>query len=137
MSVRNFYVEGVMGSAQPFIHHAQKYMDGCEVTVYQRENGQKVPSVFIEGTYEKKTDELLLIVRDASGKEIFRHTTKKGSDGMISIRKCACNSAYQDEHYGRQMRVFNRGTKTWICTVCGATQPADTLSKKELAEQKK
>ena len=137
MAVRNFYVEGVMGNAQPFIHHAQKYMDGCYVTIYQRENGQKVPSVFIEGTYEKRTDELLLIVRDASGKEIFQHTTKKGSNGMISTRKCSCNSAYQDEQYGRQMRLFNRGDKTWTCTVCGATQPADTLSKKELAEQKK
>ena len=137
MSVRNFYVEGVMGQAQPFVHHAQKYMDGCEVTVYQRDNGQKVPSVFIEGAYEKRTDELLLIVRDASGKEIFRHITQKGSEGMISIRKCACNSTYQDEHYGKHMRVFNRGNKTWICTVCGSTQPADTLSKKELAEQKK
>ena len=87
--------------------------------------------------YEKNTDELLLIVRDASGKEIFRHATKKGSYGMISIRKCSCNSAYQDEQYGRQMRLFNRGDKTLTCTVCGATQPADTLSKKELAEQKK
>ena len=50
---------------------------------------------------------------------------------MTEIKSCGCAHAYQDERYGRGMRVFNlmgkvtgKGGKTassvkyWRCTVC-------------------
>lgn len=137
MSVKNFYVEGVMGESNSFSHLSRRYEDGCSIVVYQRDRGMKVPVLFVEGSYDRHTDSLTLHVINDQGDRILTNTTQKGSGGMVSIRKCVCSSSYQDEHYGRGMRVFNRGSKTWICTVCGAQQPADTISKKELADAKK
>jgi len=45
------------------------------------------------------------------------------ADTGVLIKHCMgknCVSAYQDEHYGKGMRVFNIGTKKAHCTVCGA-----------------
>jgi hypothetical protein len=37
-----------------------------------------------------------------------------------SVQPCACDSAYQDQTYGRQMRLMNARLKGgWRCTVCG------------------
>ena len=41
------------------------------------------------------------------------------------IAKCTCKHEYQDEKYGKGMRVFNRMEqvkqgKKYRCTVCGA-----------------
>ena len=37
------------------------------------------------------------------------------------IKKCTCNHAYQDERYGKGMRLHNETGKDgeWRCTVCG------------------
>lgn len=43
------------------------------------------------------------------------------------IMKCTCNHEFQDETYGKGMRVFNpigKGSNqgdNYICTVCGKT----------------
>lgn len=137
MSTRNFYVEGVMGEGKPFSHSSRGYHDGCSLTVYQRSRNEKVPAVFIEGICDLSKESLTLVVLDSEGIELFRHTTMKGSDGMVTIRKCNCASAYQDEHYGKGMRIFNRGAKVWTCTVCGATQPAGALTEQEIREGRK
>ena len=36
-----------------------------------------------------------------------------------AIKKCACESQYQDEKYGKGNRVCNKTTKGERCTVCG------------------
>ena len=36
----------------------------------------------------------------------------------MAIKKCKCESAFQDKKYGPQRRVHTPGNK---CTVCGAT----------------
>lgn len=42
-----------------------------------------------------------------------------------TIKKCKCKHAYQDKHYGKNRRVFNKtlgnrkGIEGWRCTVCG------------------
>ena len=37
------------------------------------------------------------------------------------IRKCTCKHEYQDERYGKGMRLYNKigKDKGWRCTVCG------------------
>ena len=70
---------------------------------------------------------------------------------MIILKKCVCNSAFQDEEYGENIRVHNmcnpagnKFTKAG-CTVCGkikdiaAVSMADDtkLSKKEKKKGKK
>lgn len=52
------------------------------------------------------------------------------------IMKCTCESAFQDEAYGKGMRVWtpcgkgkDQGSK-YRCTVCGATSDG-TVSKKK------
>jgi len=39
---------------------------------------------------------------------------------MIKICKCTCKSEYQDEKYGKEMRVCNYATKkdVYRCSVC-------------------
>lgn len=40
---------------------------------------------------------------------------------MTKIIKCNCKSDFQDERYGKSMRVYNVGEKSGkcTCTVCG------------------
>ena len=45
-------------------------------------------------------------------KEETEKTTKS-----TNIRKCSCKHEWQDEKYGKGMRVFTPGNK---CTSCGA-----------------
>ena len=37
------------------------------------------------------------------------------------IKKCTCEHKYQDERYGKKMRLHNEMGKCggWRCTVCG------------------
>ena len=37
-----------------------------------------------------------------------------------NIKKCSCTSPYQDQRYGKGMRVHTQGVtkKDWRCTVC-------------------
>lgn len=35
------------------------------------------------------------------------------------IKKCVCESKFQDNEYGKQMRLHNVGEKGNKCTVCG------------------
>lgn len=35
------------------------------------------------------------------------------------IKKCHCDSKFQDEKYGDKNRVFNQTVKGYRCTVCG------------------
>lgn len=34
--------------------------------------------------------------------------------------RCQCDSEYQDKKYGLGIRVFNKGTTKYTCTVCKA-----------------
>lgn len=35
------------------------------------------------------------------------------------IRKCYCDSKFQDKKYGKKQRVHNKTMKGYRCTVCG------------------
>lgn len=48
----------------------------------------------------------------------------------MPIYKCTCESEYQDQRYGKNMRVFNDGQKK-KCTVCGKERIAGSGSKKQ------
>lgn len=52
----------------------------------------------------------------------------------MSIRKCNCQNIYQDNRYGKGMRVKNGcGTQTtpgFRCTVCGNTESIGWTGKK-------
>lgn len=43
---------------------------------------------------------------------------------MTKILKCNCENKWQDERYGKQMRVMNiftkNGKEAYRCTVCGS-----------------
>ena len=41
------------------------------------------------------------------------------SAGKTATRQCVCANAFQDERYGKQMRVHNVGKGKVHCTVCG------------------
>lgn len=56
-------------------------------------------------------------------------------EGFISIKRgtkiirCTCYHPFQDEKYGKGLRVHNRRKKDgkeggWRCTVCGTTRQA-------------
>jgi hypothetical protein len=34
------------------------------------------------------------------------------------VIRCYCESEFQDEKYGKGLRVFNKKDKGWRCTVC-------------------
>lgn len=36
------------------------------------------------------------------------------------VKKCKCESVFQDKTYGVGQRVHNEGTKDAVCTVCGS-----------------
>lgn len=40
--------------------------------------------------------------------------------GSSTILACTCVSEYQDKAYGKGQRVFNIGSQSRNCTVCGA-----------------
>ncbi len=40
---------------------------------------------------------------------------------MTAIKRCTCKHGFQDECYGKGMRVHNKGLKGWVCTVCRNT----------------
>jgi len=42
------------------------------------------------------------------------------------IKPCNCQSKYQDDRYGRGMRVHTEGSKHSRCTVCGITKALDS-----------
>ena len=46
-----------------------------------------------------------------------RSTSGKGAKVMF----CHCTNKYQDEKYGKSMRLFTDGIKHQVCTVCGRT----------------
>lgn len=52
---------------------------------------------------------------------------------MTDIFKCTCNNEFQDETYGKGMRVMNSkgGDKIsgWTCTVCGRTYSINEVRK--------
>ncbi len=37
----------------------------------------------------------------------------------MAIKQCSCQSKFQDEKYGKSMRVHNKTTTGYRCTVCG------------------
>lgn len=39
--------------------------------------------------------------------------------GDMRAFRCRCESKYQDKRYGKKLRIHNRTTKGWRCTVCG------------------
>ncbi len=34
-------------------------------------------------------------------------------------KRCKCVHPYQDKKYGKKIRIHNKTTKGWRCTVCG------------------
>lgn len=57
----------------------------------------------------------------------MKEDTESGKYPVISrILRCNCNHLFQDERYGRRMRVHNPTRKspipTYKCTVCGRTR---------------
>jgi hypothetical protein len=50
------------------------------------------------------------------------------------VKKCACNNVYQDNVYGKTMRVFNflasssKGDRKARCTVCGNVTSVSGIS---------
>lgn len=41
----------------------------------------------------------------------------------MSIKKCVCESKYQDGKLGEKNRYHTIGAKVFTCTVCGRTEP--------------
>ena len=42
-----------------------------------------------------------------------------------AIKRCTCYNLFQDERYGRGLRLHNRkakSTTSWRCTVCGKSK---------------
>jgi len=52
------------------------------------------------------------------------------------IMKCDCENKFQDETYGKGMRVFTVGMKKNSCTVCGKAKDATVKEKKAATAQK-
>lgn len=51
------------------------------------------------------------------------------------VRTCSCAHKYQDEKYGKYMRVHNKavgsgGAESWTCTVCGLKKGGSGEKKK-------
>lgn len=46
-------------------------------------------------------------------------TSRSVKDKMTIIKYCGCQSEFQDERYGKFMRLHNNGNKGDKCTVCG------------------
>ena len=62
----------------------------------------------------------------AKGKKVEVAEEKVVSTKNTSVRRCTCKHAYQDKHYGRGKRLFNKTGVAgkgsgWRCTVCGNT----------------
>lgn len=63
----------------------------------------------------------------AKGKKVEVAEEKVASTKNTSVRRCTCAHAYQDKHYGKGKRLFNRtggsgkGNVGWRCTVCAKT----------------
>lgn len=43
------------------------------------------------------------------------------------IKKCDCKHEYQDNRYGKNMRVWNKGPSRKKCTVCGKTEKVSLM----------
>jgi hypothetical protein len=50
---------------------------------------------------------------------------------MTTVKKCKCNSGYQDEVYGYKNRLFNIGVNQSKCTVCGNVIKGEVKKEKE------
>lgn len=61
----------------------------------------------------------------AKGKKVEAVEEKVASTVNTSVRSCTCGHDFQDKHYGKGKRLFNKtggggkGTAGWRCTVCG------------------
>ena len=40
------------------------------------------------------------------------------SGGATKVMRCACRHEWQDKKYGPGMRVHNKATTQYVCTVC-------------------
>jgi len=55
---------------------------------------------------------------------------ESSNNGNTKILKCYCNHDFQDEQYGRKMRVHNHtlkgydGRAGWRCTICSNVKSA-------------
>lgn len=50
---------------------------------------------------------------------------------MDNVRSCSCKNEFQDEKYGKGMRLKNKTTSGFRCTVCGTTDSANGSTKKK------
>ena len=56
---------------------------------------------------------------------------------LMAIKKCSCNHEYQDEKYGKKLRVFNRKADgKFTCSVC-RRETGDAMSPMEIMALKK
>ena len=54
----------------------------------------------------------------AMAKDVATAETSKNR-GKTKMARCECAHQYQDEQYGKGLRVHNIGAKDMSCTVCG------------------
>ena len=52
------------------------------------------------------------------------------------IRVCTCKHSWQDETYGPGMRVHNKCSKGWRCTVCSNVKTEDHQGMEARAAEK-
>lgn len=48
-----------------------------------------------------------------------------------NIKSCSCKNEFQDDKYGNGMRLMNKTTSGYRCTVCGSTSGSTVAGKKK------
>ena len=64
-----------------------------------------------------------------------------GATQEVKIMACKCENAFQDEKYGKKMRVHNQcgkdTAKEWRCTVCTDVKRTEQKTKEKSKEKEK
>lgn len=47
----------------------------------------------------------------------------------MAVKRCYCENAFQDEKYGKGMRVCNKTANGYRCTVCGKDIESQRINK--------
>lgn len=55
----------------------------------------------------------------------------------ISIKRCGCESRYQDAKYGNGQRVHTIGAKSATCTVCATPKALEASEVKKVGKEAK
>lgn len=69
---------------------------------------------------------MISFITELMNKEGTKMAKKKGNEmvkavaGASKVAECTCEHSYQDERYGKRMRVkICQATGAWECSVCG------------------